>query len=124
MGKFIIKETKTGFVFYLKAANMQTVCTSQVYKSLSACKMGIESIKKNCDAPVEDQTLKNFETLKNPKWEIYNDKAGEQRFRLKAANGQNILASQGYSSKAGCKQGIASIQKNAPDATVEKEETK
>jgi uncharacterized protein YegP (UPF0339 family) len=33
------------------------------------------------------------------------------------------LGSQGYSSKSGCKNGIESIRKNAPDATVENEET-
>lgn len=47
------------------------------------------------------------------KFEIYMDKAGEYRFRLKAGNGQIILASQGYSSKAGCINGIESVQENA-----------
>ena len=122
MGKFIIKKTNTGFVFHLKASNMQTVSTSQVYSSLSSCKAGCESIKKNCGAPIEDQTLKNFEPLKNPKYEIYLDKAGEFRFRLKASNGENLISSQGYTTKPACKNGIASIAKNAPDATIEKEE--
>ncbi len=49
------------------------------------------------------------------KFEIYNDKAGEFRFRLKASNGQNILASEGYSAKAGCKNGIESVKKNCTD---------
>jgi uncharacterized protein YegP (UPF0339 family) len=122
MGKFIIKKTNTGFIFYLKANNLQTVCTSQVYSSLSACKIGIESVRKNCGTDFEDQTLQKFEPLKNPKWEIYLDKADEYRFRLKASNGENILASQGYTTKSACKNGIASITKNAPDAAVEKEE--
>lgn len=47
------------------------------------------------------------------KFEVYKDKAGEFRFRLKAGNGQNILASEGYSSKSGCMNGIASVQKNS-----------
>ena len=46
------------------------------------------------------------------KFECYKDKAGEFRFRLKAGNGETILASEGYSSKAGCENGIASVQKN------------
>jgi len=50
------------------------------------------------------------------KFEIYKDKAGEFRFRLKAANGQNILSSEGYSAKAGCTNGIASVQKNSQNA--------
>ncbi len=35
------------------------------------------------------------------KFEIYKDKVGEFRFRLKAANGENILASEGYKARAG-----------------------
>ena len=48
------------------------------------------------------------------KFEIYKDKAGEFRFRLKAANGQSILASEGYKSMDACRNGIASVQKNGP----------
>ena len=59
------------------------------------------------------------------KFEIYKDKAGEYRFRLKASNGQNILASEGYTSKSSCKNGIESVMKNAPDdARYERKETK
>jgi len=123
MGKFIIKKTDTGkYVFHLKASNMQTVCTSQTYASLSSCKAGIESIRKNSVAKIEDQTLQKFEPQTNPKYEIYLDKAGQYRFRLKASNGENILSSQGYTTKAACKNGIDSIGKNAPKATVEKED--
>jgi uncharacterized protein YegP (UPF0339 family) len=58
------------------------------------------------------------------KFEIYNDKAGEFRFRLKAGNGQIILASEGYSIKAGCKNGIESVKKNAAeDARYERKQT-
>ena len=122
MGTFIIKKTNTGFNFRLEASNKQMICISQVYSSLSSCKAGIESIRKNCGAKIEDQTLKNFEAQTNPKYELYVDKAGEFRFRLKASNGENILASHGYMSKSGCKGGIESIAKNAPDADVIKEE--
>ena len=123
MGKFIIRKTENGnFLFFLKASNMQTVCQSQVYSSMSSCKAGVESIRKNCGSNIEDQTLQKFEAIKNPKYEIYLDKAGEYRFRLKASNGENILSSQGYTTKAACKNGIESIRKNAPDATVENEE--
>ncbi len=47
------------------------------------------------------------------KFEVYKDKAGEFRFRLKAANGQNILGSEGYSKKASCMNGIESVKKNS-----------
>ena len=49
------------------------------------------------------------------KFEIYKDKRGEHRFRLKASNGECILASEGYKALSGCKNGIASVQKNAKD---------
>lgn len=49
------------------------------------------------------------------KFEIFKDKAGEYRFRLKAGNGEIILASEGYEGKASCKNGIESVKKNAPD---------
>lgn len=59
------------------------------------------------------------------KFEIYKDKAGEYRFRLKASNGQIILASEGYKAKSSCTNGIESVQKNAPDdARFERKETK
>ena len=57
------------------------------------------------------------------KFEVYKDKAGEFRFRLKAANGQNILGSEGYSAKASCMNGIESVKKNSqnPDRFEKKE---
>ena len=51
------------------------------------------------------------------KFEIYNDKRGEFRFRLKAGNGQNILASEAYKAKSGCENGIESVRKNSTDDT-------
>ncbi|MDH3441502.1 MAG: YegP family protein [Gammaproteobacteria bacterium] len=47
------------------------------------------------------------------KFEVYTDKAGEHRFRLKAGNGEIILTSEGYSKKEGCANGIESVRKNA-----------
>ncbi|RXW33068.1 YegP family protein [Propioniciclava flava] len=51
-------------------------------------------------------------------FEVYKDAAGKYRFRLKATNGQVIAASQGYESKDSCLGGIASVQKNAPEAKI------
>jgi hypothetical protein len=52
------------------------------------------------------------------KFEVYKDKAGEYRFRLKASNGQVIATGEGYSSKAACLNGVDSVKTNAPDAEV------
>ena len=124
MGKFVIKPAKSGgFVFNLKAGNGEVIATSEVYNSLEACKNGIESVKTNAPvAALEDQTVEGFATEKNPKFEMYTDKAGEFRFRLKAKNGQIIATGEGYKAKSGCKNGIESIRKNAPEATIEETE--
>ena len=52
------------------------------------------------------------------KFEVYQDKAGKYRFRLKSSNGQVIATGESYESKAACLKGVASVQKNAPDAAV------
>jgi uncharacterized protein YegP (UPF0339 family) len=119
MGKFVIKQAKTGPMFNLKARNGEIIGTSEVYNNLDACKNGIASVQKNAPiANLEDQTKEGFEKASNPKFELYNDKKGEFRFRLKAGNGEIILASEGYVSKDGCKNGIASVRKNAADSTI------
>ncbi|MBQ9898601.1 MAG: YegP family protein [Ruminococcus sp.] len=124
MGKFVIKSTKTGYTFSLKAGNGEVIATGgEVYNSLASVKGGIESVAKNAPiANLEDQTVEGFEQQTHPKFEIYKDKAGEFRFRLKARNGEIIAASEGYVKKDSCKNGIESVRKNAPDAPVEEPE--
>lgn len=123
MGKFVVKATKTGFVFNLKAGNGETIVTSEVYTTEAACLKGVESVRKNAaDAKLEDQTVAEVAAVTNPKFEMYTDKAGEFRFRLKARNGEVIAASEGYKAKASCLNGIDSVRRNAPDAAVEKVE--
>ena len=121
MGKFIVKETKSGIKFDLKAGNGEVIATSEVYKSEKSCLNGIESVKKNCVGGIEDQTVEGYETVKHPKFEVYIDKAGEFRFRLKATNGEIIATGEGYKTKASCLNGIESVKKNAPEAPVVKE---
>jgi uncharacterized protein YegP (UPF0339 family) len=121
IGKFVIKDTKTGVKFDLKASNGEVILTSEVYKSEKSCRNGVASVAKNAAvAAIEDQTVEGYETQKCPKFEIYTDKAGETRFRLKAKNGQNIGSSEGYKSMKSCRNGIASVVKNAPEAAVER----
>ena len=120
MGKFIMKETPKGFVFSLKAGNGEVIAVSQVYKNEKTCRAGIRSVVKNAPAArVEDQTKENFSVQTNPKFEVYKDKSGEFRFRLKAKNGQVIATGEGYKALDGCMNGIASIRKNVPDAIID-----
>ena len=125
MRKFVIRETASGFRFNLKAGNGEIIATSETYKSEDACRNGIASVQKNAPvANLEDQTVANYEAAKHPKFEVYTDKAGEYRFRLKASNGEIIATGEGYKAKAGCMNGIESIRKNAVDAAVVVEEDK
>lgn len=123
MGKFVIKNAKTGIKFDLKATNGQVVASSQVYKSMKTCLNGTASVVKNAPiAALEDQTVEGYAKQKCPKFEVYVDKKGEYRFRLKAINGQIIAVSEGYVKIASCMNGIDSVRKNAVDAPVEEEE--
>jgi len=125
MGKFVVRATKTGFVFNLKAGNGEVIANSEVYSTEAACMKGVDSVRRNSAAAnLEDQTAEGFEKAVNPKFEVYVDKAGEYRFRLKARNGEVIAVGEGYKSKASCLNGIDSIRRNAPDADVVKEEPK
>lgn len=114
MGKYVVKQTKTGIKFDLKAGNGEIIANSEVYKSKSACMKGINSVKTNAPvAAVEDQTAEGFAACKHPKFEVYTDKAGEFRFRLKARNGQIIATGEGYKAKKSCLNGIESVKKNS-----------
>ena len=125
-GQFVCYKTAKGYWNYrLKASNKETIAVSggTGYSSFSACQAGIESVRRNTGAKIEDQTLQKFEQLTNPKFEIYMDKAGKYRYRLKASNGELICTSEdGYASKDSCKKGIASLAKWAAEAEVVKEE--
>ena len=108
MGKFVISTRKDGdFQFNLKAGNGQVILTSQGYSSKSGCENGIESVRKN------SQNDSAFERNESKNEKFY--------FNLKAANGQIIGSSEMYESKAACENGIESVKKNAPDATVSEE---
>ena len=123
MGKFAVKRLKSGIKFDLKAGNGEVIASSEMYSSDAACRKGIESVRRNATvANLEDQTLEGFTKAIHPKFEIYTDKAGEFRFRLKATNGQIIAVSEGYKAKASCENGIASVKMNAVDAPIVKEE--
>lgn len=106
MAKFeTFKSEKSGeFYFNLKAGNGQVILSSEGYTTASARDNGIESVRKN------SQDDKRFERKESKK--------GEPFFTLNSTNGQIIGKSEMYSSKSGMENGIASVRKNAPEATV------
>ena len=125
MGKFTIREKNGKYSFRLKAGNGEIIATSQMYKSLKTCRAGIDSVRRNAPAAnLEDQTKEGYQVQKHPKFEVYTDNAGEFRFRLKAKNGQNICASEGYTALKSCLNGVESVRKNASESKEEMEEQK
>ncbi len=105
-GKFVITKGKDGKDYFnLKAGNGEVIMSSQGYKSASGCENGIESVRTNS----QDES----------KFEVREAKNGRDYFILKANNGQEIGRSQMYKTKSGCRNGMASVAKNAPDATVD-----
>lgn len=119
MSKFVIREVNTGVKFDLKASNGEVIAVSEVYDSRAACVKGIKSL---CSVAatdkVEDQTG-DCRSLTNPKYEVYLDKAGEYRFRLRARNGKIVAASEGYTSRQACLDGIESVRRSACEAEME-----
>ncbi len=122
MSKFVVRNVASGVKFDLKATNGQVIASSEIYSSKAACMKGLMSVKKNAPAAnVEDQTVEGAPVQLNPKFEMYVDKAGEYRFRLKATNGKVIATSEGYVAKVSCENGIESVMKNAAEAEIVEE---
>jgi uncharacterized protein len=108
MGKFVISTRSNGeFQFRLKAGNGQEILASEGYTAKAGCTNGIESVKKNAQ--------------EEGRYEKLTSKNGKFYFNLKAGNGQVIGTSEMYESESARDNGIASVTKNAPDATVEDE---
>ena len=106
MAKFVITKRSNGeFQFNLKAGNGEGILASEGYTTKAACEGGIESVRKN--------------SQDNSKFEKKESSNGKYFFNLKATNGQIIGTSEMYESSSGRDNGIASVQKNAPDATVD-----
>lgn len=104
-GKFEVYKDKAGkFRYRLKAGNGQIILSGEAYSSKSACIEGVESVKKN--------------SQKESSFEVYEDKKGGFRFRLKASNGEIIGQGESYSAKSGCMNGIESVKKNAGDSKI------
>lgn len=108
MGKFVVSTRKNGeFQFVLKAGNGEVILASEGYTTKAACQNGIDSVKKNA----ADENRFEKKTSTN----------GKFYFSLKAGNGQIIGSSEMYESEKGRDNGIASVAKNAADASVVEE---
>ena len=122
MSRFLIRALPSGYKFDLKAPNGQVIATSELYETAAACRKGAESVRKNAPAAkVEDQTEAGWTRQSNPKYQLFQDRAGQFRFRLTATNGKVIAVSEGYGAKSACENGIDSVKTSAPTAEVAEE---
>lgn len=120
MGKYEVKRGKSGFRFNLLAANGQIIGSSEVYTTKASCLSGIASVRRNAPlSPLSALCEAVPSTLPCPRFELYCDKAGEFRFRLRARNGKIILISEGYTRKEGALRGIESVRKNADSVIID-----
>jgi uncharacterized protein YegP (UPF0339 family) len=121
MGKFVISQTATGYKFDLRAANGEVIAASEVYKTRAACQKGIDAvIACGPAAPVAELTVAT-KLPPNPRFELFSDKNGSFRFRLRAKNGKIIAVSQGYSTASACQNGIESVRENAKNGVEDAE---
>ncbi|MDP9708468.1 UNVERIFIED_ORG: uncharacterized protein YegP (UPF0339 family) [Pseudomonas fluorescens] len=98
------KSSNGQYRFVLKAANAETILTSELYTSRAAAENGIASVQAN--SPLDEC------------YEKKSTKDGHPYFNLKAANHQIIGSSESYSSDAACDKGIASVKANGPSKVI------
>lgn len=97
--------------------NAESIVWSENYKQKASAKSAIESIKKNApDAPTVDLT--KGEEGKGYRFEIVASKDDQTFVRLIAANGEPLVRSETYKSKASAINAIESVKKNGPAAEV------
>lgn len=119
MGKFIIKKAKDGLTFSFVGSDGSTIASSEVYTTKVSTKGGIESVKRNAGAAIEDQTEKDCKAVKTPKWEVFKDKAGGYRFRLIATNGKNVVHTSSFKSHDAAIKALSTLKKTAVASSIE-----
>jgi uncharacterized protein YegP (UPF0339 family) len=100
----VSKSSNGQFRFVLKAANAETILTSELYTTRAAADGGIASVQTN--SPLDER------------YEKKTTKDGHPYFNLKAANHQIIGSSESYSSDSACDKGIASVKTNGPTKVI------
>lgn len=119
--RFVIYSTIKGFMFVIISIKSEVLAVSSTYTRIQSCYQGIRSVKANSSAPIEDLFGDiQPQVLPYPKYEIYQDKSNEYRFRLYAKNGEPILTSEGYAEKSLCMNAIKKIKDYSDIAIIER----
>lgn len=120
-GTFKIKTTPSGYRFNFVASNGEVLSVSELYSTLESCLNGIKSVQANSEAEIENQTETDYTAIRYPKYEVYVDKFGEYRFRLRARNGAIIVVSSGFREMSACINTINKMKVAVPSSDVVKE---
>lgn len=105
MSKFeVYKDRGNEYRFRLKAGNGEIILQSEGYVNKSGANNGVQSVRDN--APYDSR------------YEKKQTASGQYMFNLKAANGQVIGTSEQYTTALGRDNGIESVKRNAPTATL------
>lgn len=118
----IYEDAAEAYRFRLRAPNNEIIAVSEGYRSRTSCINGVKTVKRYCNADIQDQTT-DGPPLSNPKFQIYQDAANKYRFRLRALNGEIILTGEAYESKQGCQNGIQAIKRYCSGARIQDYET-
>ena len=120
IGKYTIHRHGQGYSFVLNGPSGDVLAFSELYSKAESCINGIEALRKNSHGEVEDQTKENYSKVTHPKFEVYIDKSGEFRFRIKSRNGEIIAVSEGFKNKQSCQKTIDEVKRNAISDIIEK----
>ena len=118
-GQFEIKEAKNGEPYFvLKATNGNILGRSETYSSMANAENGIASVMRNSSSATDDLTAAGAPNRK-AEFELFRGDGELFYFRLRAKNGEPILHSEGYTTKAAAKNGIEAIIELAKEAELQ-----
>ncbi len=104
-GSYVLSKNDKGqYSFVLKAANGETILSSEIYESKAGAENGIASVQQN--SSLEER------------YQRKDSSNGKPYFNLLAANHQVIGTSQLYQSEASREAGIASVKTNGPTMVI------
>ena len=119
MGKYLVKSVRTGYCFSLASSNGKVLGTSEVYTTKAACFTGADSVRRNASLAALEDLTGECAGFKCPRFELYAGRDGLYRFRLRAKNGEIILASGSYTRRSNCRHGVESVRRNADSPVLE-----
>lgn len=117
-GMIVKKYIQEQHCFDLLAADGLVLCRSEAYAVEESCMAAIAQIREVCSAPVEDQTLSDYEQLACPKYEMFRNLAGQYSFLLKDSSGTVLARGPVFLAGYTCRRGIAQVAEYAADAEI------